>query len=168
MINRAEEKDFVTTLSFEGYDFLDKFDTYITSITSSYINDDGEETLLNFPNFATFALIDNDTNTLKISYKELKKAFKALTGKDMMPCYLSISTTNNIFVDTFLEDNSKIISQAGKVKDSIAVLIYDKNRPSELYDSLLRNGIYVHGRAGVFDEINYEDEDMTNQILPCK
>lgn len=34
------------------------------------------------------------------------------------------------------------------------------------YNELLSNGFYVHGRAGIFDEIDYFDEDRTNEILP--
>jgi hypothetical protein len=33
---------------------------------------------------------------------------------------------------------------------------------------LLVNGFYVHGRAGIFNEIDYEDENKTNQIQPTK
>ena len=36
------------------------------------------------------------------------------------------------------------------------------------YDNLLRNGFYVHGRAGIFDEISYFDQKTTNQITPTK
>ena len=31
---------------------------------------------------------------------------------------------------------------------------------------MLGNGFYVHGRAGIFDEIDYEDENLDNQIKP--
>ena len=36
------------------------------------------------------------------------------------------------------------------------------------YDEILLNGFYVHGRAGIFDEINYFDENVSksNQIMP--
>ena len=36
------------------------------------------------------------------------------------------------------------------------------------YDEILRNGFYVHGRAGIFDEINYFNEDRSkdDQIMP--
>lgn len=38
----------------------------------------------------------------------------------------------------------------------------------EEYDEILLNGFYVHGRAGIFDEIDYFDEDISkqNQIMP--
>ena len=41
------------------------------------------------------------------------------------------------------------------------------NRKEE-YDELLLNGFYVHGRAGIFDEMNYTDLELDNQILPTK
>lgn len=38
----------------------------------------------------------------------------------------------------------------------------------EEYDEILRNGFYVHGRAGIFDEIDYFNEDRSkdDQIMP--
>jgi hypothetical protein len=36
------------------------------------------------------------------------------------------------------------------------------------YDLLLKNGFYMHGRAGVFDEINYFDQNPNNEIHPTK
>jgi hypothetical protein len=37
-----------------------------------------------------------------------------------------------------------------------------------MYDKLLQNGFYVHGRAGIFDELDYLDLNQTNNILPTK
>jgi hypothetical protein len=37
-----------------------------------------------------------------------------------------------------------------------------------MYDKLLQNGFYVHGRAGIFDELDYSDLNQTNNILPTK
>jgi hypothetical protein len=34
------------------------------------------------------------------------------------------------------------------------------------YEKLLCNGFYVHGRAGIFNEIDYNDDDLENQIKP--
>lgn len=41
-------------------------------------------------------------------------------------------------------------------------------KAQERFNDTLRLGLYTHGRAGNYDEINYSDEDMTNQILPTK
>ena len=49
--------------------------------------------------------------------------------------------------------------------DVIAIIVddrFDRNR----FNELLCNGFYVHGRAGIIDEINYFDLDPDNQIKP--
>lgn len=38
----------------------------------------------------------------------------------------------------------------------------------DLFNKTLRIGIYTHGRAGNYDEINYNDESLDNQILPTR
>ena len=43
-----------------------------------------------------------------------------------------------------------------------------KQSEKEMYDKMFVNGVYVHGRAGIFDEIDYTDNDLDNQILPTK
>lgn len=66
---------------------------------------------------------------------------------------------------------NKLTASSNTITDSIILIrnIYDLNsEQSSLYNKLLRNGFYVHGRAGVFDEINYFDEDTENEILPTK
>lgn len=47
-------------------------------------------------------------------------------------------------------------------------IVVDYNYSPKEYDELLVNGFYVHGRAGIFNEIDYEDENKTNQIQPTK
>lgn len=51
------------------------------------------------------------------------------------------------------------------IRQTIGVVVDYKYAPTE-YDDLLCNGFYVHGRAGIFDEIDYEDENLDNQIKP--
>lgn len=36
----------------------------------------------------------------------------------------------------------------------------------DIYDKTLRIGVYTHGRAGIYDEINYADTDDSNEIRP--
>lgn len=49
---------------------------------------------------------------------------------------------------------------------SIMILSGNENRSD--YDKMLVNGFYVHGRAGIFDEMNYQDDNPDNQIQPTK
>lgn len=52
-------------------------------------------------------------------------------------------------------------SKEGKLKDSTSA-------ERIAYDKMFINGVYVHGRAGIFDEIDYTDDELDNQILPTK
>lgn len=36
------------------------------------------------------------------------------------------------------------------------------------YEKYMRSGFFVHGRAGIFDEISYTDWDQSNNITPTK
>ena len=47
-------------------------------------------------------------------------------------------------------------------------VVTDSQVAPERYNDLLGNGFYVHGRAGIFDEIDYFDDDSDNQIKPTK
>lgn len=51
------------------------------------------------------------------------------------------------------------------IKKTIGVVV-NHNYASDEYRELLQNGFYVHGRAGIFDEIDYFDDDPDNQIKP--
>ena len=64
--------------------------------------------------------------------------------------------TNNSFTDT--------IGIVLQYKDGII----DNNLRNTLENKFLRNGFYVHGKAGIFNELNYKDESFDNQILPTK
>jgi hypothetical protein len=49
----------------------------------------------------------------------------------------------------------------------IGIVVNFKYNPDE-YKRLLCNGFYVHGRSGIFDEIDYFDENQDNDIKPTK
>ena len=54
---------------------------------------------------------------------------------------------------------------------SLAFIVNSKILTPEdkiLYDKMFINGVYVHGRAGIFDEIDYTDDSSDNKILPTK
>lgn len=57
------------------------------------------------------------------------------------------------------------------VTQNVAVII-DRSELESIeqddYDRFLSNYFFVHGRAGIFDDINYFDEDLDNQISPTK
>jgi hypothetical protein len=75
-----------------------------------------------------------------------------------MPLYLKI--------DVEISTTYKGYTPPTPLKKSIVVLSADEGNKD--YDKMLVNGFYVHGRAGIFDEINYKDNDSENQIQPTK
>jgi hypothetical protein len=42
----------------------------------------------------------------------------------------------------------------------------DYSKAKEAYDKVNRIGFFVHGRSGIYDEINYTDLDPDNEIKP--
>lgn len=88
--------------------------------------------------------IENTWKTLKYStYNKLKKFNQTLC---LIPDY-SIVESDNI----------------SKQADSSSL---DYSKCKEAYDKVNRIGFYTHGRAGIYDEINYTDSDPDNEIKP--
>jgi hypothetical protein len=65
-------------------------------------------------------------------------------------------------VDPKLKHNSTGVS---KIYKTIGVVV-DVDYSNKEYKELLCNGFYVHGRAGIFDEMSYTDDKQENQIKP--
>jgi hypothetical protein len=99
-----------------------------------------------------------------------------------IPFYLDFDVTVNCFYGT---SESEGFAQSGINRnynmallinpDELTILENDsdetiliKQSEKEMYDKMFANGVYVHGRAGIFDEIDYTDNDLDNQILPTK
>jgi hypothetical protein len=57
------------------------------------------------------------------------------------------------------------IPASSRIRKTIGVVVDSRYNPKE-YEKLLCNGFYVHGRAGIFNEIDYNDDDLENQIKP--
>jgi hypothetical protein len=82
------------------------------------------------------------------------------------------------------DDDTKELNTIIRIKDTgadsfaqsicfIANYDYLKEQDNEeyneyvnIFDNTLRVGLYTHGRAGVYDEINYLDNNPDNQIKP--
>jgi hypothetical protein len=71
-----------------------------------------------------------------------------------------------IKIDLEISTTTKGYTPPTPLKKSIVILSGDEGRDD--YDKMLVNGFYVHGRAGIFDEMDYTDNDLSNQILPTK
>jgi hypothetical protein len=71
-----------------------------------------------------------------------------------------------IKIDLDISTTTRGYTPPTPLRKSIVILSGDQGRDD--YDKMLVNGFYVHGRAGVFDEMNYQDDDPENQIQPTK
>lgn len=206
--NLWEYNDITRTIVMKGYEFFDKFNVRITSITSSVLDENDVEHTVRFVEvpeneYDIKCKISNAKNLSFSNYyiDENGQKYKigiAQQGRDLKLevnnfeevsklLYLKINFEVTPFIDTTIEntDNpyvneeniseqdgeNKVKALSSTIKESI-VLIRDTTElpkeSQEAYEKLLRNGFYVHGRAGIFNEINYFDENPDNEILPTK
>lgn len=141
---------FTTKLELVGNPLITDFELKINKITSSYINYDDEiEFNLNKEDF------NWDSNSKTLSWKKSDVEFKYGIR---IPLYYKFDVT----VTPIINEN-----KVTPFKETLCFVV-DYRYNEEQYSELLTNGFYVHGRAGVFDEIDYEDENPDNQIKPTK
>ena len=100
-------------------------------------------------------------STLSWTYEDALNWFHLIVGDDLIfPPYFIITVGA-----TPSDSTTKMI-------DTLGIVIDNKTLSPEDYttqeNTFLKNGFYVHGRAGIFNEINYEDASFDNQILPTK
>lgn len=110
--------------------------------------------------------IDPKIITTKIKQEEQGTQFDDYEFK-----YYDLLLNITVFPGVTLNQDNKVDIWGSTVTQNIAVAIDSDNLKAldkEKYNELLNNAFFVHGRAGIFDDINYFDSDITNQILPTK
>lgn len=215
--NLWEYDNIKRTIVIKGYDFFEKFGIRITSITSSILDTNGVEHIVEFTDSPKteydikckiingsykpdgseseieysqylvgdidperlqkkIGIIQNGRN-LELTINDFEEVSKLLYLKidfEVTPKIVSTYIDNSENISSQTNEN-KVSSSSNPFKESI-VLIRDYNYLVQSnmedkvkeYDLLLKNGFYVHGRAGVFDEINYFDQNPNNEIHPTK
>ena len=85
-------------------------------------------------------------------------------------CFVVKATPYTIVTDDITKRQSITVGDTfktifGIVADYNAII---EQKYRDQYDALLKNGFYVHGRAGIFDEIDYfnEERSTADQIMP--
>ena len=169
-----QNSTFETNISLFGDSIATLSDIKIKSIETSYLDENNKE----------IELIITDTSDIKISdlftyangklvtksYSEILTKFETL-GINYIPLWykLNVSVKLNLTNDKKESNDYSFDSVIGVVvayvKDNG---VLPENTITTLEKVFLQNGFYVHGRAGVFDEIDYTDESFDNQILPTK
>ena len=153
---------FETEINLVGIDLASGFDITIDSIKTSYIKDGVESEIIFDPDFIKeYVKIEDTENPLtkRLSWERFRMEtileYSELDYK--VPLYYKIDITVIPKISGFNAVNI--------IRKTIGVVVDYKYAPTE-YDDLLCNGFYVHGRAGIFNEIDYEDDNENNQIKP--
>ena len=160
---------FETEIKLVGVNLADGFDMDINSITSSYIQD-GVEHKLDFEKrfISRFIHIEKCSDELiwKMwwSKSDMERILRNKQLSYNVPLYYKI----NITVKPYSVNNlGQKVEFTNVFNKTIGIVVYHEYAPKE-YDELLVNGFYVHGRAGIFNEISYDDINRTNEIHPTK
>ena len=149
------ENKFTTKLYTVGSQLTDRFYINVNKVTSSYI-DQGEEIELVLYKNGDEKFFNIDLNTMELNWYKCDVEYK---WSVRIPLYYKFDVTVTPYIDggTTLTPYNETLC-----------FVVDHEYDEKAYSELLGNGFYVHGRAGIFDEIDYEDDDPDNQIKPAK
>jgi hypothetical protein len=184
---------FTTELHLVGVDLVSSVEMQIKSIKTSLLDENNKEVEIEIPAYnynpssvdyrikfeqsktkMFYTLSWNYGNMKRILETEnQKREYNGLPrlkiGEVGVPMYYKIeiqALPTLIIGNEKIQHNSYINGTIGIVIDPETCVDKDLVQDATLYDNLLQNGFYVHGRAGIFDEIDYTDNDPDNQIKP--
>lgn len=157
----AQHKDYSETLSMVGYDLYDSWTYTITSVETGYVNNGSSEYLT-----VTDPLFTISDDTISGNYSNIKNYFDNLNIN--MPVFFKV----NIEARPVIESNNQDLTNVHH--EVLAIVVNNKYEESDSFviknieavNAFLRNGVYVHGKAGAFNEIDYRDQFFNNEILP--
>ena len=155
---------FETFISLEGVTMASDFDIEFVSLTTSYLDKNDKE---------VFIEKDSDWMRKNISIENYGNLIKKLSwNKSAMESIFENEFTDYDIplyykLNVIVQPQIKGIEAVNTFTKTIGIVVnYHYN--TDEYQKLLCNGFYVHGRAGVFDEIRYDNENQEDQIQPTK
>lgn len=161
--------EFSTNLEYKGYDLVSTFTPEITSIETSYLIDDEEKSIIIEGDDINelFSIVDNQLTSEP--YETMRGYFNNNYGINYVPIYFKVNVKVGMDItdDNNSDSNSYFTDTIGIVLEYGDGIIDNKLR-SDLENKFLKNGFYVHGKAGIFNELDYNDDKFDNQILPTK
>ena len=141
-----------------GYDMFSSFDTKIINIEAYY--NDGNKLISNILEDNYYS-INNNIITLKAPLDSESIYYNYvyfIINIESIP-KLDISGQDEAYL------NNIISSKIGLIKDKQS---FNDDKKEDAWDRCLQNSFYLHGRFGIYDEINYFDKNQDNQIKPTK
>lgn len=164
--------NFTTEITLDNYKHVDEWTANVVGIKTSYISD--KEIDLSLSTDLVNMTYDVENKKFLLTLDKSKLEFEVSTIEDLntpVPLYYKIDVIfkGNVKLDS--EDKTydkEIFATIGVVVNPTKYNGTEEERVilQNEYNKLIRNWFYVHGKAGIFDEINYTDDDKTNQILP--
>lgn len=153
---------FETNIELKGVTLATGFTIKINSLVTSYLKDNIEEKIiLDSETVSKIIKIRNTNNplikTLSWNKSDFESIFKQYDISYKVPLYYIIDVT--ICPEVNGDQSVNLINK-------VIGIVVDNEYASDEYNDLLCNGFYVHGRAGIFDEIDYNDQNENNQIKP--
>lgn len=145
---------FETELSFVGSQLTNDFEIHVKRVTSSYIKNGEEVTIVLFNGEAGTEFFTINNNVISWNKSDIEYKWDV-----RIPLYYKFE----IEVTPKLIDGSTLTPF-----NETLCFVVNHEYDEKSYSELIGNGFYVHGRAGIFDEIDYEDDDLDNQIKPTK
>lgn len=171
-----------------AYDFFKYFHYEIDTVKSSYLDENGIEQFVDLETEAKEIITVSNTNLInqngKLSLEFIGEEAKNGHGKFILPETFKTKNGHNLYYWYFIVKATPcaVVTDSNTKEESITVgdtfntvfgIVADYNKLTdqpqrEEYDKLLKNGFYVHGRAGIFDEIDYfnEERSTADQIMP--
>lgn len=177
----------IVKFDIKGYDIYNKYHYEIKNIQSSYISDDGIEQFVSItPELHTEQNTGNYEwikNTVYIpGDKDTPGSFNPDNGREGELKLTNILEYNGkslyywkfiVEVTPYVEttDGDNVVTVGTPFRTIFGIVreyetLSDEQKTE--YQRLLQNGFYVHGRAGIFDEIDYFDFNPDNNIMPTK
>lgn len=174
--------DYVAHLNTIGYELMTNYEYTIDSFETAYLNENDEQVDLKITNVGNiFNVITTEdqetyvrTTTLTIDYSNLLEALQTYTkptpasepNLNHVPAFLKVNLTIRMWLDH--NTSSEIHDVLGividnKILENSNLALYSKEKKA-----FLQNGFYVHGKAGLFNQIDYRDASFENEILPTK
>lgn len=152
-------------LSTVGYDEISEYSYSVDSFETAYLNDNDEQVDVTVTNVEDIFTINN--SILTINQQNLQNVLLSITHDylDYMPAFLKINLTITLSLDSA---STTIHDILGIVIDSNVLKNADIDKYTKQKKAFLQNGFYVHGKAGIFNELEYRDASFENEILPTK
>lgn len=143
---------FSSKINYIGHPLSTDFKMSATYAETSYLDDDKNEITISVPTKLIHLEKGENEYIMKLYKSEI------IEELGFIPMYFKIDTAVQPICS---EDNTELQLHTG-----IVSIIVDEKYNSSAFDELLCNGFYIHGRAGIIDEIDYFDDNPDNQIKP--